>query len=146
MSSPSKGSSGNASISSGPINGSFPVDRLHECASYIQIYSECLARNNNYAPMCKKETRDYLLCRKEKGLMTSRDFRDADIVEDWIISKSGSTPSSSSSNATSKSFQSNSDSEAHKHQRGYSRDGMKDFEDWRRKKDINSKINPNASM
>uniref|UniRef100_A0A7S1KUC5 CHCH domain-containing protein n=1 Tax=Percolomonas cosmopolitus TaxID=63605 RepID=A0A7S1KUC5_9EUKA len=130
MSAPSKGTSGNASISSGPINGSFPVDRLHECSHHIQTYFQCLQKHNNYASMCKKETRMYLECRRDNGLMTKRDFRDADVEldgGDFIIGG-------------------DDDSLRGGQSRRASSEGVRDFEEWRRKREINKRLDPQGTV
>lgn len=62
---------------SGPIRGSFPPDRLHECDKHVEAYFLCLKANENYAPKCRKEMKAYLVCRKERDLNSLQDIVEA---------------------------------------------------------------------
>ena len=52
-----------------PEKGSFPLDREGECKKFYAKYMLCLMENKNNASECKNESKDYLGCRMDKGLM-----------------------------------------------------------------------------
>lgn len=60
-----------------PLRGSFPPDRLHECDKTVEAYFLCLKNNENFAPRCRKEVKNYLICRKEKDLNSLQDIVEA---------------------------------------------------------------------
>ena len=56
-----------------PQLGSFPLDHFRECKSQIEEYYNCLKENAYCAPLCRDQTRAYLTCRMERGLMKQAD-------------------------------------------------------------------------
>ena len=52
-----------------PDKGSFPLDREGECKKFYAKYMLCLIDNERNAGKCRQESKDYLDCRMEKGLM-----------------------------------------------------------------------------
>jgi cytochrome c oxidase assembly protein subunit 19 len=66
-------------IGSGPQQGSFPLDHLHECDTTVERYYRCLRENHNYTPKCRDEVREYLVCRRKNELMTENDYKAAGI-------------------------------------------------------------------
>jgi cytochrome c oxidase assembly protein subunit 19 len=66
--------SNNARVSPRPPDlGAFPLDHFRECKSEIGEYYKCLKSHDYLAPLCRDETRMYLQCRMDKGLMTPAD-------------------------------------------------------------------------
>eukprot|EP01013_Petalomonas_cantuscygni_P038663 TRINITY_DN69873_c0_g1_i1.p1 TRINITY_DN69873_c0_g1~~TRINITY_DN69873_c0_g1_i1.p1 ORF type:complete len:115 (+),score=4.69 TRINITY_DN69873_c0_g1_i1:104-448(+) len=60
------------SVSSGkapPLKGSFPLDHLQECRAETDQFMACLERNGHMAAKCRDETKAYIQCRMDKGLM-----------------------------------------------------------------------------
>ena len=45
------------------------MDREGECKKFYAKYMLCLMENKNNASECKNESKDYLGCRMDKGLM-----------------------------------------------------------------------------
>ena len=58
-----------------PIKGSFPLDHDGECKEFMLNYMKCLKANNQNNFVCQKESREYLHCRMERGLMEKEDFK-----------------------------------------------------------------------
>lgn len=58
-----------------PQKGSFPLDHQGECKKFMVKYMLCLHENKNENSLCREQSRDYLACRMEKGLM---------LKEDWV--------------------------------------------------------------
>lgn len=58
-----------------PIKGSFPLDHDGECKEFMQRFIACLKANKSSNIDCRQESREYLSCRMEKGLMSVEDFR-----------------------------------------------------------------------
>ena len=52
-----------------PEKGSFPLDREGECKKFYAKYMICLIEHKNSASECKEESKSYLECRMDKGLM-----------------------------------------------------------------------------
>eukprot|EP01080_Neovahlkampfia_damariscottae_P001395 gene1395-12015_t len=65
------GTKDGAVIGSAPEQGSFPLDRLHECDKFVEEYFGCLRKFDYYAPKCRLEAQVYLLCRRKKGIYYS---------------------------------------------------------------------------
>ncbi|CUG90742.1 Hypothetical protein, putative [Bodo saltans] len=66
--------SNNARVSPRPPDlGAFPLDHFRECKSEIEGYYTCMKAHEYMAPLCRDETRIYLKCRMERGLMTPAD-------------------------------------------------------------------------
>lgn len=65
-----------------PELGAFPLDHFRECKSQIEDYYRCLGRNNNIAPKCRDETKAYLQCRMDRGLMDKADVEAFGIPSD----------------------------------------------------------------
>ena len=58
-----------------PIKGSFPLDHDGECKEFMLNYMKCLKANNQSNFVCQKQSREYLHCRMERGLMEKEDFK-----------------------------------------------------------------------
>ena len=69
----------------GPQLGSFPLDHLHECKEEIRGYYHCLESNNYVSPMCREETKKYLQCRMDRGLMNKMDMTTLNIPETKFV-------------------------------------------------------------
>ena len=52
-----------------PEKGSFPLDREGECKKFYAKYMLCLMEKQNNVSECKEESKCYLECRMDKGLM-----------------------------------------------------------------------------
>lgn len=57
-----------------PELGAFPLDHFRECKTEVEQYYTCLERNNRVTPLCRDETKAYLQCRMDKGLMNPMDM------------------------------------------------------------------------
>jgi len=57
-----------------PDKGSFPLDHDGECKKQYLKYMICLAENGNKNSMCRAESKSYLECRMDKGLMVKEDW------------------------------------------------------------------------
>ena len=58
-----------------PEKGSFPLDREGECKQFYAKYMLCMMESKNTASMCRQESKDYLKCRMDKGLMTRESWQ-----------------------------------------------------------------------
>eukprot|EP00286_Rhodomonas_abbreviata_P005958 CAMPEP_0181325064 /NCGR_PEP_ID=MMETSP1101-20121128/20711_1 /TAXON_ID=46948 /ORGANISM="Rhodomonas abbreviata, Strain Caron Lab Isolate" /LENGTH=103 /DNA_ID=CAMNT_0023433317 /DNA_START=74 /DNA_END=382 /DNA_ORIENTATION=+ len=54
---------------SAPDKGSFPLDHFNECKAAMEKYLACMKKNENAHALCRDETKAYLDCRMQKGLM-----------------------------------------------------------------------------
>lgn len=52
-----------------PDKGSFPLDHEGECKAEYLRYMVCLANNDHAASRCRLESKEYLGCRMDRGLM-----------------------------------------------------------------------------
>ena len=52
-----------------PDKGSFPLDHDGECKKFFLKYMMCLTQNESNNSSCREQSKDYLECRMEKGLM-----------------------------------------------------------------------------
>jgi len=52
-----------------PEKGSFPLDHMAECQGALQSYMVCLKKFDGVARHCEAETKAYLQCRMDRGLM-----------------------------------------------------------------------------
>ena len=57
-----------------PDKGSFPLDHEGECKVFYAKYMLCLHDSNFEASKCRLESKEYLGCRMEKGLMSKESF------------------------------------------------------------------------
>lgn len=57
-----------------PQKGSFPLDHEGECKKFMIKYMLCLHENQNENTKCREESREYLGCRMEKGLMANEEW------------------------------------------------------------------------
>ncbi|EIW71182.1 cytochrome c oxidase assembly protein COX19 [Tremella mesenterica] len=57
-----------------PDRGSFPLDHDGECKNFMLQYLQCLKINQSDNGQCRLESKRYLLCRMEKGLMEKDDM------------------------------------------------------------------------
>lgn len=58
-----------------PDKGSFPLDHEGECKKFYLSYMVCLAKNEHDNSKCRAESKDYLGCRMDKGLMKREDWK-----------------------------------------------------------------------
>jgi cytochrome c oxidase assembly protein subunit 19 len=58
-----------------PEKGTFPLDHDGECKAPYLRYMVCLSDNKNSASICRQETKDYLDCRMQRGLMLKDDWK-----------------------------------------------------------------------
>jgi len=54
--------------------GSFPLDHDGECKVFYLKYMVCLSKNENSNSKCRLESKDYLNCRMDKGLMAKESW------------------------------------------------------------------------
>ena len=57
-----------------PDKGSFPLDHEGECKQFYLKYMECLSDNERKYGKCKPQSKDYLNCRMQKGLMANESW------------------------------------------------------------------------
>ena len=57
-----------------PDKGSFPLDHDGECKVAYLKYMVCLSENNHKNSECRQQSKDYLNCRMEKGLMAKEEW------------------------------------------------------------------------
>ncbi|XP_065910583.1 cytochrome c oxidase assembly protein COX19-like isoform X2 [Dysidea avara] len=57
-----------------PDKGSFPLDHEGECKRYMVEYMQCLKQKKRDNHECREESRQYLQCRMDRGLMKVEDF------------------------------------------------------------------------
>jgi len=53
-----------------PEKGSFPLDHFNECTKVMEGYLACMKANQSAHASCRDETKKYLECRMEYGLMS----------------------------------------------------------------------------
>jgi len=58
-----------------PDKGSFPLDHEGECRQFYVKYMICLNNTDFDASKCRQESKDYLGCRMEKGLMEKETWK-----------------------------------------------------------------------
>lgn len=58
-----------------PDKGSFPLDHDGECKKFYFKYMICLSDNENKNSLCRHESKDYLQCRMEHGLMAPESWK-----------------------------------------------------------------------
>lgn len=58
-----------------PDKGSFPLDREGECKQFYAKYMLCMLETKNQASECRQQSKDYLACRMDKGLMAREDWK-----------------------------------------------------------------------
>ncbi|KAL7420059.1 Cytochrome c oxidase assembly protein cox19 [Cryptotrichosporon argae] len=57
-----------------PQRGSFPLDHDGECKTYMLAYMRCIKANAQDNGACRPESRAYLECRMDHGLMQRDDM------------------------------------------------------------------------
>eukprot|EP01096_Ripella_sp_DP13-Kostka_P000333 TRINITY_DN1039_c1_g1_i1.p1 TRINITY_DN1039_c1_g1~~TRINITY_DN1039_c1_g1_i1.p1 ORF type:complete len:123 (-),score=42.33 TRINITY_DN1039_c1_g1_i1:161-529(-) len=57
-----------------PEKGSFPLDHDAECKELMQSYLTCLRANRMVTSACMEQSKLYLQCRMDKGLMSQEEF------------------------------------------------------------------------
>ncbi|KZS96182.1 hypothetical protein SISNIDRAFT_408166 [Sistotremastrum niveocremeum HHB9708] len=58
-----------------PDRGAFPLDHEGECKDQMMRYLSCLKLNSNSSTPCRVESKTYLDCRMNKGLMQKEDWK-----------------------------------------------------------------------
>jgi len=64
-----------------PEKGSFPIDHNKACAVEFQKYMACLKSTDGDSYKCKPDSKTYLICRMENGLMAKEDLDDMGFTE-----------------------------------------------------------------
>jgi len=57
-----------------PMKGSFPLDHDGECKPFMVKYMACLHQSGMNNSACREQSKDYLDCRMQKGLMAQEDW------------------------------------------------------------------------
>jgi cytochrome c oxidase assembly protein subunit 19 len=57
-----------------PEKGSFPLDHEGHCKKYMLKYFSCLRENRDDNSQCREESKSYLNCRMENGLMAKESW------------------------------------------------------------------------
>ena len=57
-----------------PQKGSFPLDHDGDCKEFMKRYMTCLRKNQLNSIECVQESKSYLNCRMENGLMEKEKF------------------------------------------------------------------------
>ncbi|WWC86775.1 uncharacterized protein L201_001654 [Kwoniella dendrophila CBS 6074] len=73
-----------------PQRGSFPLDHDGECKEYMMSYLKCMRTNANNNGQCRLQSKKYLECRMDNGLMTRDDFQNLGLGD--VIDPSSPTP------------------------------------------------------
>jgi hypothetical protein len=58
-----------------PEKGSFPLDHENACRKYMLLYMNCLRVNRDNNSACREQSKDYLACRMENGLMAQESWQ-----------------------------------------------------------------------
>ncbi|GFZ47815.1 Cytochrome c oxidase assembly protein COX19 [Saitozyma sp. JCM 24511] len=67
-----------------PARGSFPLDHDGECKEFMLSYLKCLKANASNNGQCRLESKRYLECRMDNGLMQRDDMKNlglGDVVD-----------------------------------------------------------------
>ncbi|KAF8325898.1 uncharacterized protein EI90DRAFT_3072179 [Cantharellus anzutake] len=81
-----------------PDRGSFPLDHDAECKSFMMVYLKCLKDNKSQNGACRPQSKDYLECRMQKGLMERDDWTNLGLSN---VSSSTTFPNSSTTASSS---------------------------------------------
>ena len=57
-----------------PLKGAFPLDHDGECRAQQTEYMACLTNNGFVATLCREQSRRYLECRMQHGLMSAEEM------------------------------------------------------------------------
>ncbi|KIJ45611.1 hypothetical protein M422DRAFT_166273 [Sphaerobolus stellatus SS14] len=60
---------------SAPDRGSFPLDHDGECKTKMMDYMTCLQKNANNSEPCRLQSKEYLECRMNRGLMQQEEWK-----------------------------------------------------------------------
>lgn len=77
--------SGGVASPSAPVRGSFPLDHLNECREFARAYRQCLQLQEGKTRGCRREAREYLLCRMERGLMAEDEWKALGLSRDSVV-------------------------------------------------------------
>lgn len=58
-----------------PEKGSFPLDHEGHCKKHMLKYFGCLRENKDDNSKCRQQSKDYLECRMENGLMVRESWQ-----------------------------------------------------------------------
>ena len=72
-----------------PHKGSFPLDHDGDCKKYMTKYMTCLRKNELSSYNCASESKDYLQCRMENGLMEKEEFSRLGFKKEDVDEKNG---------------------------------------------------------
>ncbi len=64
-----------------PDKGSFPLDHQGECKLFYMRYMVCLGKNNQENSACRVESKEYLECRMQKGLMAKESWESLGLAD-----------------------------------------------------------------
>lgn len=81
--------SGGLASPSAPVKGSFPLDHLSECRAFARAYRECLTKSSGVTNGCRRETKAYLECRMQRGLMAKEKWDALGLSRDTIAGEVG---------------------------------------------------------
>lgn len=59
-----------------PLWGSFPLDHEGECRQWVHRILECYRTHKGNQSVCRREVKEYLECRMQKGLMKRESWSD----------------------------------------------------------------------
>ncbi|WWC59606.1 cytochrome c oxidase assembly protein COX19 [Kwoniella dejecticola CBS 10117] len=84
-----------------PQRGSFPLDHDGDCKDAMLSYLKCLKSNANDNGKCRLQSKKYLECRMDNGLMTRDDFQNLGLgdVVDPLLPKPEATTAPASTSA-----------------------------------------------
>lgn len=57
-----------------PEKGSFPLDHEGSCKKFMLLYMTCLRENRDNVSACQTQSKEYLACRMENGLMAEESW------------------------------------------------------------------------
>eukprot|EP00051_Salpingoeca_urceolata_P011527 m.142995 g.142995 ORF g.142995 m.142995 type:complete len:99 (+) comp17153_c2_seq1:185-481(+) len=58
-----------------PARGSFPIDHDGQCKSFFEAYMACVKGSNGNQRLCREQSKAYLQCRMDNGLMMKEDLK-----------------------------------------------------------------------
>eukprot|EP01138_Halocafeteria_seosinensis_P003997 gb/GECG01004086.1/.p1 GENE.gb/GECG01004086.1/~~gb/GECG01004086.1/.p1 ORF type:complete len:121 (+),score=20.48 gb/GECG01004086.1/:1-363(+) len=73
-----------------PARGSFPLDHEGACKDYKEDFMQCMKRNQWKHYKCAEQSREYLQCRMDKGLMTEEDLNSLGFGPDRLVQQPAS--------------------------------------------------------
>lgn len=65
-----------------PEKGSFPLDHEGLCKKYFLLYMTCLREHKDDISACRNQTKEYLACRMQNGLMAEESWEKLGLKND----------------------------------------------------------------